>query len=29
MISYVVKTYNFHVCNMFDEILVMASRGLV
>ena len=29
MLSYVVKTYRFHICDMFDKIPVMASRGPV
>ena len=29
MLSYDVKTYSFHVCDMFDEMPIMASRGPV
>jgi len=29
MLSYVVKTCRFHVCDMFDEMFVMASRSSV
>jgi len=27
MLIYVVMTYRMHICDMFDEISVMASRG--
>jgi len=29
MLSFVVKTCSFHVCDMFDEMPIMASRGPV
>ena len=29
MLKYVVYTYRLHVCDMFDEMPVMASRNLV
>jgi len=29
MLSYVVITCRLHICDMFDEFLVMASSGLV
>jgi len=29
MLKYVVYTYRLHICDMFDEMSIMASRGLV
>ncbi len=29
MINFVVYTYRLHVCDMLDEMPIMASRGLV